>query len=49
MEYISEFKLAKIVLFEMGQLINQKDHKSVLSSIGKDVKLALDIEIDNYH
>jgi len=47
MEYISEFKLAKIVLFEMGQLINQKDHKSVLSSIGKDVKLALDIEIDN--
>lgn len=47
MEYISEFKLAKTILFEMGQLINQKDNKSVLSSIGKDIKLALDIEIDN--
>lgn len=47
MEYINEFELAKTTLYEMGQLINQKDHKSVLSSKGKDVKLALDIEIDN--
>jgi len=47
MEYLNEFNFAKSILKEAGIVISQKEHKVVLSSEAKDIKLALDLEIDN--